>query len=193
MITRTRLKLSSIAALGALTLLSGCGSALIEPPNYSVSQVQSFKVAGAPSQVMMLSVVDANNTLPDAVWTDALSDHAPAPRLQFITNSDDISDGQTLKPENRLVAVVNPTQSTMGDNICTSPQSAKLDGTSNDVIVRFGFCVGDDAISQTRAHFDKDTFQTQLVDSAGTLNRQLFPRHIRDNDHDSCSRRTPGC
>lgn len=193
MITRNRFKLAPISALGVLTLLSGCGAALIEPPNYSVSEVQSFKVAGAPSQIMMLDVVDANNTLPDTAWSAALSNHGFPPRLTFITNSDDITDTQTLKPENRLVAVVNPTQSTFGGNMCTAPQSAKMDGTSDQIIVRFGFCVGGKVISQTRARFKSDTFQTQLVDSADTLSHQLFPRHILDQDDDRCSRRVPGC
>lgn len=193
MITRKRFKLSSIAALGALTLLGGCGSALVEAPTYSVSEVQSFKVSGAPSQVMMLEIVDANNTLPNKVWSDALSHHGHSPRLTFITNSDDITDQQTLKPKNRVVAVVNPTQSTMGNKICTAPQSAKMDGTSDQIIVRFGFCAGDDVISETRARFAKDPFETQLVDTADTLSYQLFPRHMRDQDDDRCARRVPGC
>ena len=75
MTTRKLRKLSSIAALGALSALTGCGAALVEAPYYNVSEVQSFKVAGAPSQIMMLDIVDANDTLDNQTWADALSNH----------------------------------------------------------------------------------------------------------------------
>ena len=193
MTTRKLRKLSSIAALGALSALTGCGAALVEAPYYNVSEVQSFKVAGAPNQIMMLDIVDANDTLDNQTWADALSNHGYPPRLNFVTDAADISDTQTIKPENRLVVVVNPTQTTMHGTLCTDPQSAKSDGTSDRVTVRFGFCAGDDIISETRARLVRDKFEQQVINSADTISFQLFPRHIRDEDDDNCSRRVPGC
>lgn len=178
--------LSSVAALGAISLLTACNLALVEAPYYNVTEVQSFKVSGAPSQVMMLEIVDANDTLEDQVWATAMSNHGYPPRLTFVTDATDIADNQTIKPENRVVAVVNPTQATMRDRLCTSPQSAKMDGTADRIIVRFGFCVGDDIISETRARFTKDQFEEQLFSNADTLSYQLFPRHIRKNDDRHC-------
>ena len=147
--------LSSIAALGAISLLTACNLALVEAPYYNVTEVQSFKVSGAPSQVMMLEIVDANDTLEGQVWATAMSNHGYPPRLTFVTDANDIADNQTIKPENRVVAVVNPTQATMRDGLCTSPQSAKMDGTADRIIVRFGFCAGDDIISETRARSEE--------------------------------------
>ncbi|RCK41965.1 hypothetical protein [Thalassospira profundimaris] len=176
------------AGCAILLGLGGCGVALIEAPNYHVSEVQSFKVAGAPSGVMMLEIIDPDNTLPAQTWADALSDQPPPPRLRFVTDPADVKDGQTLKAENRLVAVVNPSQNTFGNAICTDPQTGGMEGISDRLIVRFGFCVGDDLISETRARFVPENFETQLYNNADTISFQLFPRHMRNNDDDrTCS------
>ncbi|MEQ9347284.1 MAG: hypothetical protein RIG26_12655 [Thalassospira sp.] len=180
-------KMSSFAAVGAMSLLSACSAALIEAPFYDVSEVQSFKVAGAPSQIMMLEIVDQDDTFPDETWITALSNHGYAPRLTYVTDATDIADNQTIKPENRLVVVVSPTQSTMRDGLCTDPQSTGTDTTADRVIVRFGFCSGDDIISGTRARFVQADFEQQLRNSADTISYQLFPMHLRKNNDRYCS------
>ncbi|WP_417825406.1 hypothetical protein [Thalassospira povalilytica] len=168
----------------ALLLLGGCSATLIEAPNYKVTEVQSFKTTGAPSQVMLLEIVDPANSLPAKTWTDALSNHGFAPRLRFVTDPADIAASETIKPENRLVAVVNPSQNTFGDAICTNPQTGGMEHISDRLIVRFGFCSGDNVISETRARFVPENFESQLFANADTLSYQLFPRHIRNNDDD---------
>ena len=178
---------------GILMMLGGCGAALIEAPNYQTTEVLSFKTAGAPSGVMMLDIVDPANTLPAKTWADALSNHGFAPRLRFVTDPADIATNETIKPENRLVAVVNPSQNTFGDTICTSPQTGGMEGTSDRLIVRFGFCAGDSVISETRARFVKENFEQQLFNNAAELSYQLFPRRIRSNDDHSCGRYQVNC
>lgn len=181
------------AVAGSLLLLAGCNIAAIERAHYEVTEVQSFKTAGAPSRVMMLEIVDANNTFSDDFWRMAMSDHGYVPRLRFVTDPTDIADGETLKPENRVVAVVNPEQSTMRGKLCTDPASLPMDDSSDKVIVRFGFCVGDKIISETRAHYNKAQFAKQVESNADTINYQLFPRHLRDNNDRRCSPFLPGC
>lgn len=187
-----------LALAAGTLLLAGCSNvALIEAPYYDVTEVQSFKVASAPSQIMMLEVVDANALLPEQVWATALSNHGFPPRLTFVTSPDDVADDKILKPENRLVAVVNPSQTSRRDALCQAPQSDKLDDSNADhasdrVIVRFGFCLGGDIISETRARFTRDQFETQLINSAGTLSQQLFPIKLPDeDDNDNCPRLKP--
>jgi hypothetical protein len=184
---------SVAAAASAVLLLAGCNIATIEPARYKVSEVQSFKTAGAPSHVMMLEIVDANNTFTNDFWSSAMSNHGSMPRLRFITDPADIKHGETVKPENRMIAVINPDQSTIGAKLCSDPKSLPMDETSDQVTVRFGFCVGDKIISETRGHFNRSGFATQVENNAVTVNYQLFPRHIRDRDDDNCSRRVPGC
>jgi len=182
--TRKHSRLSVAAITTTAMLLGGCGAALIEAPNYKVSEVWSFKTAGAPSNVMLLEVVDPANTLPAKTWTDALSNHGYAPRLRFVTDPADIAANETIKPENRLVAVVNPSQNTFGNAICTDPQTGGMEDISDRLIVRFGFCAGDSVISETRARFVKENFEEQLFNNAAVLSFQLFPRQIRSNDDD---------
>lgn len=179
--------LSLAAAAGGLLLLAGCNIAAIERAHYDVTEVRSFKMAGAPSRVMMLEIVDANNSFTDDFWSASLSDHGYAPRLHFVTDPADIKNGETIKPENRMVVVVNPEQSTMRAKLCTDPKSLPMDETSDSVSVRFGFCVGDKIISETRAHFSKDKLAEQVEGNADTINYQLFPNHLRNNDDRYCS------
>ncbi|NIY77757.1 hypothetical protein HED22_19055 [Thalassospira sp. HF15] len=185
--------LSIAAAASSLALLAGCNIAAIERAHYEVTEVESFKKAGAPSRVMMLEIVDANNTFTDGFWSAAMSNHGYPPRLRFVTDPADIKDGETIKPENRMVAVVNPEQSTMRGKLCSDPKSLVMDETSDTVTVRFGFCVGDKIISETRAHFNKDRFAEQVENNADTVNYQLFPRHLRNNDDRYCSPFLPNC
>ena len=183
----------SIAAVASgLLLVAGCNMATIERPQYGVSEVQSFKTAGAPSRVMMLEIVDANNTFADDFWSAAMSNHGYPPRLRFVTDPAAVKDGETIKPENRVVAVVNPEQTTMRGTLCTDPKSREMDVTSDTVTVRFGFCVGDKIISETRAHYNKDQFAEQVENSAANINYQLFPRSLNDNDR-HCSPFMPNC
>jgi hypothetical protein len=181
------------AAASGLLLLAGCNIATIEPAHYQVTEVQSFKTAGAPSRIMLLEIVDANNTFSDEFWTSALSNHGFPPRLRFVTDPADIAEGETIKPENRVVAVVNPEQTTMRDKLCTEPKSLPMEETDDRVTVRFGFCVGDSIISETRAHFKKAQLAEQIESDADTLNYQLFPRKMRNNDDRNCSPLLPGC
>lgn len=186
--TRKSSKLSLAAITATTVLLGGCSAALIEAPSYKTTEVLSFKTAGAPSNVMMLEIIDPAKTLPAKTWTDALSHHGYAPRLRFVTDRADIAANETIKPENRLVAVVNPSQNSFGDAICTAPQTGGMEDISDRLIVRFGFCVGDRVISETRARFVKEKFEEQLFNNAATLSFQLFPRRVRTNDDDrSCS------
>lgn len=176
-----------------LLMLGGCNLATIEPARYNVAEVQSFKTVGAPSRVMMLEIVDANKSFSDDFWRTIMSNHGYPPRLRFVTDTNDIKDSETIKPENRLVAVVNPEQSTIGAKLCTDPKSLPLDEASDEVTVRFGFCVGDKSISETRGHFNKARFAEQIENSADTINYQLFPPHLRDDDDHRCGRFKPGC
>ncbi|BDW89334.1 hypothetical protein [Thalassospira tepidiphila] len=182
----------AVAASGLLAI-AGCNIAVIERAHYEVSEVDSFRTAGAPSRVMMLEIVDANNTFTDDFWSAAMSNHGYPPRLRFVTDPADIADGETIKPENRMVAVVNPEQSTMRGKLCTDPKSLPMDETSDRVTVRFGFCVGDKIISETRAHFNAAQLAEQVENNADTVNYQLFPRHLRNNDDRYCSPFLPSC
>jgi hypothetical protein len=190
--TLTR-QFSIAAATGGLLALAGCSVASIERPHYDVTEVESFKTAGAPSRVMMLEIVDTNNSFTDDFWSAAMSNHGYPPRLRFVTDPADIQDGETIKPENRMVAVVNPEQSTMRGKLCTDPKSLPMDETSDRVTVRFGFCVGDKIISETRAHFNAAQFAKQVENNADTVNYQLFPRHLGNDDDRYCSPFLPSC
>lgn len=183
---------SIAAATAGLLLLAGCNMATIERAHYGVSEVDSFKIAGAPSRVMMLEIVDANNSFSDDFWRSALSNHGYPPRLRFVTDPADIKDGEIIKPENRVVAVVNPEQSTLRGKLCTAPKSHEMDATSDTVTVRFGFCVGDKFISETRAHFNKTQFAAQIENDADTINYQLFPSNM-NNDNRHCGPFLPNC
>ncbi len=178
----------SIAAMmGGAIMLAGCNVALIEKPYYSVTEVESFKTAGAPSRVMLIEVVDQENTFPAAFWAESLSNHGYPPRLRYVIDPADIADNETIKPENRVVVVVSPAQTTMRDTFCTDPKSVGTDSTADRVIVRFGFCNGDSIISETRARYNRDQFEAQIQSNADTINYQLFPRHLRNNDDRYCS------
>ena len=122
-----------------------------------------------------------------------MSNHGYAPRLRFVTDPNDIQDGETIKPENRMVAVVNPEQSTMGGKLCTDPKSAGTDDSSERIVVRFGFCVGDKIISETRGRFNRDQFAEQLESNADTVNFELFPRRTNNKDDRNCSSFLPNC
>ncbi|KJE35235.1 hypothetical protein UF64_11345 [Thalassospira sp. HJ] len=185
--------ISIAAAASGLVLLAGCNIAAIERAHYEVTEVQSFKTAGAPSRVMMLEIVDASNTFTDDFWSAAMSNHGYPPRLRFVTDPADIEDGETIKPESRMVTVVNPEQSTMRGKLCSDPKSLPVDETADTITVRFGFCVGDKIISETRAHFNKAQFAEQVENNADTINYQLFPRHLRNNDDRYCSPFLPSC
>jgi hypothetical protein len=185
---------ASISALaGSILMLSGCNVASIERPHYSVTEIESFKKAGAPSRVMMLEVVDADNTFDNAFWTEAMSNHGYPPRLRFVSDPADIAEGETIKPDARMVAVVNPSQATMRAKLCTIPESVGMDETTDSVIVRFGFCDGDKILSETRAHFNREQLGQQIENNADTINYMLFPRHRRSNDDRYCSPFLPSC
>ena len=179
------------AATGAL-LLAGCSIAAIERANYNVSEVESFRSAGAPNDVMMLEVVDADNTFPDDFWTDALSNHG-YPRLYFVTDPADADSNVTIKPESRLVVVVAPEQATMRGKLCTDPQSVGTRDPSSNVSVRFGFCVGDKIISETRGHFNNDKLAEQIDGNADIIVHQLFPRNMLKTGDRHCSPFLPSC
>lgn len=188
-----RSKLLMLAAAGSLLALGGCNLALVEKPYYSVTEVESFKTAGAPSRVMLIQIVDSNDTFTNAFWRTTLSNHGYPPRLRYVTDPADVKDGETIKPENRLVVVVNPGQSTMRETICTAPKSLPMDETNDRITVRFGFCVGDKIISETRGHFNRAQFAKQIEKNADTINYQLFPRHLRNDNDRRCNRFVPGC
>ncbi|MFV1851211.1 MAG: hypothetical protein ACMZ66_10935 [Thalassospira sp.] len=182
-----RPKPSLVAAIGGIALLAGCNVALVEKPYYNVTETESFKTAGAPSRIMLIEVVDQENTFLAEFWAESLSNHGYPPRLRYVTDPTDVADNETIKPENRVVVVVSPAQTTMRDTLCTDPQSVGNDPTSDRVIVRFGFCNGDSIISETRARYNRDQFEAQIQSNADTINYQLFPRHLRNNDDRYCS------
>ncbi|MCC9622513.1 hypothetical protein LPB41_12480 [Thalassospira sp. MA62] len=185
----------SKAVLAGLTLtfLAGCSGSMIEPPTYSASDVQTFKRPGAPDNVMLIEIHDANNTLPDSTWANALSDLGFAPKLTFIPDATQASPDTKLDPQSRLVVVVNPTQATFGGNMCTQPQSAPLDPQSPQTTVRYGFCVSDKIVSETRAHYDTAAIETQLYETAATVNMQIFPRASLKGRKRRCGGFMPGC
>tara|TARA_R110002167_G_scaffold339576_1_gene547353 strand:- start:10212 stop:11006 length:795 start_codon:yes stop_codon:yes gene_type:complete len=189
-----------LTILSGLAALSGCsGMSILEAPYYQVTDVQSFKTYGAPSQAMRIEIHDRASTLPDAVWAQALSNHGYPPRITFLTADDTPSSDQTLRDGYRVVAVVNPTLATSRQKMCTSPETAETIETAGTtekdarVTVRFAFCAGKDIISEVRAHIVKNNFEQELVNNADSVNFMLFPRQIRDRGDRNCNRFAPGC
>lgn len=181
-----------LSGIGA-AVLAGCSGGLIEAPNYKVHEVESFKVAGAPNRVMMIEVHDKDNLIPKQEWATTMSNHGYPPRLTFVTDPAEIDANAVIKPENRLVVVVNPSQGTMSSALCTSPESIGSDAAAERNVVRYGFCVGDKIVSELRARFTKEDFTNQVDRNADTVMYKLFPRTLNKTGDKHCSPMLPVC
>jgi hypothetical protein len=191
---RAILRVLAGGVMGSALLLAGCSNmTMVEYPNYHVAEVESFKTYGAPSRVMMVEVHDRENLVTPETWASALSNHGYPPRLDFITDAGDLAPNQTLRDGYRVVVAVSPSQTTMGEKICTAPETTDYPADTTRIPVRIAFCAGDSPISELRAHFIKDEFEQHLIENGDTIIYQLFPRYIRDDDDHRCGMRRADC
>ncbi len=186
--------LSGATLTAGLAFLAGCSNmTTVEYPTYHVSEVQSFKVYGAPNQIMMVEVHDRENLVPPETWASALSNHGYPPRLDFVTDAGDLAPNQVLRDGYRVVVAVSPSQTTMGEKMCTAPETTDYPADTTRIPVRIAFCAGDSPISELRAHFIKDEFEQHVIRNSDTIIYQLFPREIRDDSDRSCGMMRAGC
>lgn len=190
----TRLRVLAGGVMGTALLLSGCGTfTTIEPPTYQVNDVQTFKVYGAPNQIMMLEVHDSRSSVSPETWASALSGHGFPPRLDFITDATKPGPNQVLRDGYRVVVVVSPSQTTMGEKICTAPETTDYPADTTRIPVRIAFCAGGDPISGLRANFANTDFKQQVINNGGSIITQLFPRRIRDDSDRRCGMLRADC
>ena len=191
---RVTLRVLAGGVLGSALLLAGCGNiTTIEPPTYQVNDVQTFKVYGAPNQIMMVEVHDKQSSVSPETWASALSGHGFPPRLDFITDATQLGPNQVLRDGYRVVVVVSPSQATMGEKICTTPEATDYPADTTRIPTRIAFCAGDKPISELRANFVKDDFEQQVTNNGGSIIAQLFPREIRDDSDRRCGMFRAGC
>ena len=202
MSAKTR-KYALLAALMGLAapLLGACGN-IIETPYYETSNVSGFRSYAAPSNIMVMEVHDGQTGIDDARWASLFSNHGFAPQLQFITpeqakaemaKAKTGDDHPTLRPDQRMVVVVNPTRDTWRNEMCKNPQNTVATPGEKSIPVRFAFCSGDRAISEIKANMTNPITQKQLDDMSSTLIHYLFPISQPDHNDDRCSRFNPGC
>lgn len=191
---RVTLRVLAGGILGSALLLAGCGNiTTIEPPTYQVNDVQTFKVYGAPNQIMMAEVHDKQSSVSPETWASALSGHGFPPRLDFITDAAQLGPNQVLRDGYRVVVVVSPSQATMGEKICTTPEATNYPADTTRIPTRIAFCAGDKPISELRANFVKADFEQQVTNNGGSIIAQLFPREIRDDSDRRCGMFRAGC
>ena len=183
-------------------LLAACGASTIEAPFYDTTDVAGFKSYAAPDNIMVMEVHDGQTGIDDASWAKMFSHHGFAPQLDFITpqdaqtrmdNANSSPDQPTLRPRHRMVVVVNPTQNTARNTMCTDPKNAPLTPGQAQTPIRFAFCSGDSAVSELRANIENPVDQKKLNDLAPTVIHYLFPISQPDRNDDHCSRLSPGC
>ncbi|OSQ38813.1 hypothetical protein [Thalassospira mesophila] len=186
----------------AAPLLAACGASNIEAPFYDTTDVAGFKSYAAPSNIMVMEVHDGQTGIDDASWAKMFSHHGFAPQLSFITpqeaqtrldSTNATPDHPALRPKHRMVVVVNPTQNTSRDAMCTDPQNAAVTLSQAQTPVRFAFCSGDSVISELRANIETPIDRKKLADLAPTVIHYLFPISQPDRNDDHCSRLSPGC
>ncbi|RCK48674.1 hypothetical protein TH25_13765 [Thalassospira profundimaris] len=203
MSVKTR-KYAVLAALMgfAAPLLGACSGNIIEAPYYETTNVAGFRSYAAPSNIMVMEVHDGQTGIDNARWASLLSNHGFAPQLQFVTpekakaemagaHTDTRKDHPTLRPDQRLVVVVNPTQDTWRNEMCQNPQNTPLTPGEKTIPVRFAFCSGDSVVSEIRANMTNPINPQQVDDMASTIIHYLFPINQPDRNENRCNRFAP--
>ncbi|OKH89571.1 hypothetical protein [Thalassospira sp. TSL5-1] len=205
MSVRTRKYALLVAVIGLVApLLGACSGNIVEAPYYETTNVAGFRSYAAPSNIMVMEVHDGQTGIDDARWASLLSNHGFAPQLAFITpkkakadmasasaDSNARKDHPTLRPDQRMVVVVNPTQDTWRNAMCQNPQNTPLTPGEKTIPVRFAFCSGDSVISEIRANITNPITPQQIDEMAPTLIHYLFPISQPDHNENRCSRFAP--